>query len=70
MPKEDRFFGLFDRCVGTLVDGAPALTGLLQGADAALRCAKLIAQHEEAADEITREALNAVGRLRNGFARK
>ena len=62
MPKEDRFFGLFDRHAATLVEGARALTGLLEGGDAVPRCAKLIAQHEEAADEITREALNTVRR--------
>ena len=62
MPKEDRFFGLFDRHAGTLVEGARALTGLLHGGDAVPRCAALIAQHEEHADEITREALNALRR--------
>ncbi|RYB01639.1 DUF47 domain-containing protein [Lichenibacterium ramalinae] len=62
MPKEDRFFGLFDRHAATLVDGARALVGLLEGGEAVPRCARLIAQHEEAADEITRESLSAVRR--------
>lgn len=62
MPKEDRFFDLFDRHAATLVDGARALVGLLGGGEAVLRCARSIAQHEEAADEITREALSAVRR--------
>ncbi|RYC30313.1 DUF47 domain-containing protein [Lichenibacterium minor] len=62
MPKEDRFFELFDRHAATLVEGARALKGLLEGGDGVSRCAKAIAQHEEAADEITREALNAVRR--------
>jgi predicted phosphate transport protein (TIGR00153 family) len=62
MPKEDRFFGLFDRHAATLVEGARALTGLLEGGDAVTRCAAEIARAEEAADEITREALNAVRR--------
>ena len=57
MPKEDRFFGLFDRHAATLVDGARALVGLLEGGEAVPRCARLIAQHEEVADEITRESL-------------
>ena len=62
MPKEDRFFGLFDRHAATLVEGAEALSGLLEGGDAVPRCAASIARAEEAADEITREALNAVRR--------
>ncbi|MGI3899326.1 MAG: DUF47 domain-containing protein [Janthinobacterium lividum] len=62
MPKEDRFFGLFDRHAATLVEGARALTGLLEGGDAVPRCAASIVRAEEAADEITREALNAVRR--------
>ena len=62
MPKEDRFFGLFDRHAATLVDGARALVGLLEGGEAVPRCARSIAQHEEAADEITRESLSAVRR--------
>ncbi len=62
MPKEDRFFGLFDRHAATLVEGARALKGLLEGGDAVPRCAASIARHEEVADEITRETLNAVRR--------
>ena len=62
MPKEDRFFGLFERHARTLADGAGALKDLLAGGDGVARCAEAIARHEAAADEITREALNAVRR--------
>ena len=62
MPKEDRFFGLFDRHARTLVEGAGALKDLLGGGDAVPGAAARVAQHEEVADEITREALDAVRR--------
>ena len=48
MPKEDRFFDLFERHAATLVDGAAAY--------------RAIADHEDRADAITREALHAVRR--------
>jgi predicted phosphate transport protein (TIGR00153 family) len=60
MPKEDRLFGMFERHAQTLVDGAAALRTLLDGtADVALAC-RTIAQHEERADQIAAEALQAV----------
>ena len=63
MPKEDRFFGLFDRHAATLVEGARALKGLLEGGDAVHAvCGVDRQRHEEVADEITRETLNAVRR--------
>lgn len=64
MPKEERFFDHFARHAHTLVDGAEALNQLLQGGDAEriADCCKRIMQHEERADEITRETLLAVRR--------
>ncbi len=62
MPKEDRFFGLFDRHAATLVEGARALDGASGRRGRGSACAASIAHAEEAADEITREALNAVRR--------
>lgn len=62
MPKEDRFFGLFERHAATLVDGAIALRALLDGTqDIAGACAAIAAREDEA-DAITREALLAVRR--------
>src|SRR5919199_5719518 len=62
MPKEDRFFGLFERHAATLVDGAVALRALLDGTqDIAGACAGIAAREDEA-DAITREALLAVRR--------
>ncbi|MBP1178873.1 DUF47 domain-containing protein [Methylobacterium sp. PvR107] len=62
MPKEDRFFDLFERHAATLVDGAVALRALLEGTqDIAGACAAIAAREDEA-DAITREALLAVRR--------
>ena len=35
MPREDKFFGLFDQHARTLVQGAQALRDLLEGGDSA-----------------------------------
>ena len=62
MPKEDRFFELFNRHAATLVDGAQALNDLLAGGESAAQACQTIAVHESKADDITREALLAVRR--------
>jgi predicted phosphate transport protein (TIGR00153 family) len=62
MPKEDRFFGLFDAHAQTLVAGAEALRDLLQGDGAIPAACKRIFEQEEAADAITRDVLLAVRR--------
>ncbi|MDX7952491.1 DUF47 domain-containing protein [Lichenihabitans sp. Uapishka_5] len=62
MPKEDRFFGLFERHAQTLVDGAEALDRLLSGRDSVPAACRDIALHETRADDITRETLLAVRR--------
>ncbi len=62
LPKEDRFFALFDRHAHTIVAAAAALQELLEGGDSVPRCCGAIARQEEAADEITREVLLAVRR--------
>jgi predicted phosphate transport protein (TIGR00153 family) len=61
MPKEDRFFDLFERHAQTLVDGAAALQRLMRGGAVQEDC-QAISEHEEKADDITREALLAVRR--------
>lgn len=62
MPREDRFFGLFDAHAATIVHGAGALRELLDGgpgvADA---CARIFAE-ENRADQFAREVMLAVRR--------
>jgi predicted phosphate transport protein (TIGR00153 family) len=62
MPKEERFFNLFESHAETIVSGAAALRGLLNGGDDQLVCAREIKKHEHRADEITAETLLAVRR--------
>ncbi len=62
LPKEDRFFGLFEAHAETLKAGAVSLRNLLNGGEAVpLYCAE-VAAHENAADDITRDVLLAVRR--------
>ena len=62
MPKEDRFFGMFEAHAKTLCAGAAALRALLDGGDEVpARCVE-IARHEHEADQIAREVLLAVRR--------
>jgi predicted phosphate transport protein (TIGR00153 family) len=62
MPKEDKFFVLFERHAATVVDGAGSLVALLNGGADVAGCCRAIAAHEDAADEVTREVLLAVRR--------
>lgn len=62
MPREDRFFGLFDRHAATLTVGARALRSLLDGGDEVSSWCERVAHHEAAADEIAREVMLAVRR--------
>jgi predicted phosphate transport protein (TIGR00153 family) len=60
LPREDRFFDLFERHSRILVSGAEALQALLEGGDnVEPRCREIVAL-ENQADEITREVLLAV----------
>ena len=61
VPKEERFFDLFNRHAET-VAGAQALRQLLRGEDQISHCYKLIVEREAQADEITRAVLMAVRR--------
>ncbi|HEX8232482.1 MAG TPA: DUF47 domain-containing protein [Caulobacteraceae bacterium] len=62
MPKNDRFFELFDAHARTLVDAAGALRAMLDGGESVpARCAE-ISDHEHAADDVAREVLLAVRR--------
>ncbi|GLK54986.1 putative phosphate transport protein (TIGR00153 family) [Methylopila capsulata] len=62
MPKEERFFDLFEKHSQTLVSGARALEGLLEGGDDVAARAREIADYEDQADEVTRDVLLAVRR--------
>ena len=60
MPREDRFFDLFEQHATAVVAGAEALRRMLDAeVDVAASC-RLIAEHEERADAITRDTLLAV----------
>src|SRR5512146_3224643 len=62
MPKEGRFFGMFDRHAQTLGDGADALRQLLNGGPDVPKWCEKVSHYENEADAITREVLTAVGR--------
>lgn len=60
LPREDKFFDLFERHSRILVAGADALQKLLQGGDGVERYCREIVDLENQADDITREVLLAV----------
>ena len=62
MPREDRFFVLYNRHAHTLVHGAEALCELLRGGSGVAAAAQRIADYEEEADAITRDLLLLVRR--------
>jgi uncharacterized protein len=62
MPKEARYFDLFDRHAATLVQGSRALRTVLDGGPGLNAAAAEVMKHEEAADEVAREVLLAVRR--------
>jgi predicted phosphate transport protein (TIGR00153 family) len=57
MPKQGRFFELFEAHSATLVAGADALARLLQGGDDMDQHGRTIRDREHDADEITRQVL-------------
>ena len=62
MPKEDAFFDLFSAHARTLVAGAEALHDMTAGGDAVDGASARVYQHEEEADEVTRQVMVAVRR--------
>ena len=62
MPKQGRFFELFEAHSVTLVAGADALARLLQGGTGMEGHIREIVQQEQAADDIAREVLHDVRR--------
>jgi predicted phosphate transport protein (TIGR00153 family) len=61
MPREERFFTLFEKHATIVVAGAEALRGLLQGGNIESYCQQIF-RHETEADDVTREVLLAVRR--------
>jgi predicted phosphate transport protein (TIGR00153 family) len=62
LPREDKFFDLFEQHSRILVAGAEALQKLLAGGEGVERHCQEIVDLEDQADEITREVLLAVRR--------
>jgi predicted phosphate transport protein (TIGR00153 family) len=62
MPKEERFFRLFERHATIVVAGAEALRGLLRDGEGIESYCKKIFELETQADDVTREVLIAVRR--------
>ena len=62
MPKQGRFFELFDAHAAILVAGADALARLLQGGSGIAEHSKTIFDRENEADNITRQVLQDVRR--------
>jgi len=62
MPKEDRFFDMFERHAKILVAGAEAMGDLLSGAVPIPEACQRIADHEHSADDVTRDVLVGVRR--------
>jgi hypothetical protein len=62
MPKEERFFTLFEKHAAIVVAGAEGLRGLLQGGESIESYCKQIFQREAEADDVTRQVLLAVRR--------
>jgi uncharacterized protein len=62
MPKEDRFFDMFMRHAEILVEGADAMTAMFAGEEGIAESCRRIAEHEHAADDVTRDVLVAVRR--------
>jgi uncharacterized protein Yka (UPF0111/DUF47 family) len=60
MPREDKFFDLFDRHAATLTLGAKALRELLEGGDGVTSCAARIMRHEGEADAVASETTEAL----------
>ena len=62
MPKEDRFFDMFERHAQILVAGAHAMAKMFEGGEEIAISCRNIAAHENAADDVTRDVLLAVRR--------
>ncbi len=62
MPKEDRFFDLFQRHAQIALDGARVLRAILDGGEQVPRLCEAVVRHEHQADEVSAEVLLALRR--------
>lgn len=62
MPREDRFFGLFNQHARTLVDGSAALAELLHARASVPDASRKVMDFENQADVITRDVLTLTRR--------
>ena len=62
MPREERFFDMFERHAACLIDGSIALRGMLDGGEKTKDFCQAVATHEQRADLITAEVYEAVRR--------
>ena len=62
LPREERFFELFERHSHSICAGAKALRAMLEGGEAVERHCPIVMQREREADDATREVLIAVRR--------
>lgn len=62
MPREARFFDLFERHAAILCAGARSLDDLLAGGPQSAEHCAAVARHENDADEVTREVMQLVRR--------
>ncbi len=62
LPREQRFFALFDQHASAILGGAEALRAMFEGGDAIPACYRTIMDREHEADVVTREVLIAVRR--------
>ena len=57
MPKEERFYDLFNRHARTIVEGSQALAALLKGGASVSDACHTVMDYENQADTITRDVL-------------
>jgi uncharacterized protein len=62
MPKEEKFFDLFEAHARTLTAGAEALREVLKGGEGVSAACQAVARHEGEADAVAREVMLAVRR--------
>ena len=62
MPKEERFFDLFEQHARISLQGATALRSVLEGGPKVPGLCDLVAKYEQEADDVSREVLLAVRR--------
>jgi hypothetical protein len=62
MPREDRFFALFDRHAAVIVEGGTALRGVLRGGPGVADACRQVMDFENQADGIARDVLQLTRR--------